>query len=298
MRMKNVDLSSFINQICDIFGRQSRLSDITDKLHTKQKDLILMISEDRIALLKTKDCYVKGSGDNWDFKEFKDLGDVKMFMLEVTNTADNLIRGNVAKVEYQQFYNLTTAHEQAIEKVVFKKNGSMETFRIEDLKLTDLARFDVVESISGNDGGIYAAIDYINSLITTQIKTVDEKSFFSSLDASFNNKIEIEVIIIKPKERPRVEQISSDINSFQRQVDGLLRSIPHSLDGESVIICNDNDKKYAPNRSINGEMVHGTIVIAGFDNDTGEFKSLSPQQQKDYLNKYRNRERSDQERDL
>lgn len=293
MITKNIDVINFVDRICGMYSRPNRFGDMSNLFRSKQKDYVLVVSDSSMVVLKAKDCYVKGSAENWDFKEFKSHTDVKMFMIELSENDGEHVNGNVAKVEYDQFYSLITQNEQPLEKIVLNKNGEQTTQNFADIELTELARFDVAENISGNDGGIYAAIDYINGLINAQLETVDEKTFFSSLEA--NNKVKIAVVIVKPKAQPYIAHIDSDITSFQHEVDGLIRAIPHALDDDSVIICNDSDKRYnyVPNRRFNGEMIHGTVVIAGFDNDTGEFKSLTQEQQKKYVEKYRDRNKND-----
>ena len=295
MIIKNIDVIKFVDRICGIYGRANTFGDLSNVLRSKQKDYLLLVSDSGLAMLKAKDCYVKDSSDNWTFKGFKDHVNTNMFMIEIKQIDGDHVIGNVAKVEYDQFYSLVKNQEQPLKKHVLLKNGEMTTYSIDNVELADLARFDVIESLSDNDGGIYAAIDYINGLTHAQLKTVDENTFFSSLEASASSKAKIAVVILKPKKQPYVDHIVGSIPSFQIEVDGLIRAIPHAIDGDSIIICNDSDKRYnyVQNRRINGEMIHGKIVIAGFDNATGEFKSLTQEQQKEYVEKYHDRDRSD-----
>ncbi len=293
MICKNVNVVDFVDRICGVYDCANIFGDMSKMLRSKQKDYVLLVSESSMVVLKAKDCYVKGSAENWDFKEFKSHTDVKMFMIEIKQSDGDHVIGNVAKVEYDQFYSLVANHEQPLKEYVLYKNGEQTAYSLDDVELADLARFDVIESLSDNDGGIYAVIDYINGLTNAQLKTVDQKTFFSSLEA--NNNVKIAVVIVKPTAHPYIAHIDGDITSFQREVDGLIRAIPHALDDDSVIICNDSDKRYnyAQNKRFNGEMIHGTVVISGFDNDTGEFKSLTQEQQKKYVEKFRDRDKNE-----
>jgi len=290
MISKNVNVVDFVDRICAVYDRANIFGDMSKMLRSKQKDYVLLVSGSGLAMLKAKDCYVKDCVDNLNFKSFKIQNNVRMFMIEIIQADGDHLIGNVAKVEYDQFYSLVTNQEQPLTKYVLLKNGQPTTYSLGDVELADLARNDVIESLSDNDGGIYAAIDYINSLTNAQLKTADEKTFFSSLEAS-SGKEKIAVVIVKPKAQPYIAHIDGDITSFQCEVDGLIRAIPHALDNDSIIICNDSDKRYsyAPNRRFNDEMIHGTIVIAGFDDTTGEFKSLSKDQQNKYVEKYQNK---------
>lgn len=289
MISKNVNIIDFVDRICSVYGRDNIFGDMANMLRSKQKDYVLLVSDTGLAMFKAKECYVKDSDDNYNFKNFKNQNNVKMFMIEIKQIEGDHIIGNVAKVEYEQFYNLVANQEQPLAKYVLLKNGEPTTLALKEVELADLARFDVLESQSENDGGIYAAINYINSLTNAQLNSVDEKTFFSSLEAAAARKAKIAVVIVKPNRQPYIDHIVGDIRTIQREIDGLIRAIPHALDDESIIICNDSDKQYnyMPNRRINDEMIHGTIIIAGFDNATGEFKPLTQDQQKKYVEKYR-----------
>jgi len=295
MIIRNIDVIKFVDRICGTYGRANTFGNLSNVLRSKQKDYLLLISDSGLAMLKAKDCYVKDSSDNWTFRGFKDNTNTNMLMIEIKQIDGDHVIGNIAKVEYDQFYNLIKNQEQPLRKYVLLKNEKLTTYSIDEVELANLAKFDVIECLSDNDGGIYAAIDYINSLTHTQLKTVDVNTFFSSLKASVNSKAKIAVVILKPKKQPYIDHIVGSIASFQIEVDGLIRAVPHAIDGESIIICNDSDKRYnyVPNRRINNDMIHGTIVIAGFDNTTGEFKSLTQKQQKEYVEKYRDRDRGD-----
>ena len=297
MITKNIDILNFLRNTCHIYGQTNGDNFSRRLMETKQNNYFFLVSSGDHALLKAKDAFVDGSYDNWRFKEFNELDDTNMFTIELSGRDDKSIYGNIAKVKYQQFYKLVKEYEQPVERVAFNKNGSVMTTHVnyvslDNIELADLARYDVVESISANDEGIIATIEYIKGLINTQLKTVDESTFLDKVKEQADIKPKIEVVIIKPGGRPYVDVIVNDIPSFQRKVNGLIRSIPDAVDKNSIIICNDNDKQYnfKPNRRINGEIIHGTIVIAGFDNETGEFASLSKDQQKQYVDKYRSRD--------
>ena len=293
MRAENVDIANMVKQVCNFYGQTDIGHSISAMLETDQTNYYFLVSESDHALLKAKDAYIDGSFDNMRFKEFEST-DVSMFTIQLSHVDNESIVGNIAEVYYDQFSNLVKENEQPIQRVIVNKNGTYETFNIDntsnnEMQLPDLARYNVVESISANDGNINAAIEYINALVNSQIEPVSEATFLSNIQEQTIIKQKIEVIIIKPKSQPYVDHIANDIREFQKQVDGFIRSIPDAVDRHSVIICNDNDKRYnfKPNRRINGEIIHGTIVIAGFDNETGEFTSLSQDQQKQYVDKYR-----------
>ena len=80
----------------------------------------------------------------------------------------------------------------------------------------------------------------------------------------------IKVIIKRPDEGGHVAWISNSLENLQRTVEGYIETVTC---GEVVIICNEGGRLRGlePNCTIAGTGFVGTIIVAGINEDDGEF---------------------------
>lgn len=106
---------------------------------------------------------------------------------------------------------------------------------------------------------------------------------------------EIRVVIVEPMKPPREAVIPNKLDAFQSTVGGYIETYSPFSDNV-VLILNEEGKvnSLAPNRAIWDDQSHqvqdiifGTFVVAGQDLRNSSFASLTPEQVKTYMRKFK-----------
>ena len=94
----------------------------------------------------------------------------------------------------------------------------------------------------------------------------------------------IRVLIVKPEEKPYVEEIDCELESFQKIVGGDIEEV--SLESDTKLVCNGEGKinGLTPNRLIGDDIICGTFFLAGYDGGE-ELVSLSDEKIEKYQEK-------------
>lgn len=94
----------------------------------------------------------------------------------------------------------------------------------------------------------------------------------------------IKVILVKPKENPSLLEIDNSLYSLQSIVGGRIEILPYK---DSLIICNEEGKLKGlePNRQTGNDVIAGTFVICGGD-DEGNLISLNDKQVTQYIQEF------------
>ena len=77
----------------------------------------------------------------------------------------------------------------------------------------------------------------------------------------------IKVIIVKPNEEPRVEEIGHELEDLQNFVGGLIQYV--ELEDNVVLICNEEGKLrgLTPNRKVGNDVIVGDFIIVGIEDE-------------------------------
>ena len=108
-----------------------------------------------------------------------------------------------------------------------------------------------------------------------------------------SNEQYLTVVMAEPGKEARITEIKSDLESMQKAVGGGYIEAIYPFSDGACIICNDEGKfnGMKANRTLYGEQKQIVDVIYGpfFVCEAGEtdFKSLSPEKQKKYLEVFR-----------
>ena len=100
------------------------------------------------------------------------------------------------------------------------------------------------------------------------------------------------ILVVEPEHKPEVREINDSLKEMQEIVGGLIQ--PIYLDDSVVLICNDEGKlmNLPANRGLrdeNGQMcdiIFGTFFLCGAPADTDHFTSLTPEQIKQYEERF------------
>lgn len=113
-----------------------------------------------------------------------------------------------------------------------------------------------------------------------------------TLEHFINNEIPaketpIDVVIVEPLRQPYHAKIDNTLMALQQKVGGYIEIINPFLDSNIILICDEEGKiKVLPlNRKINNDIIAGTFVIAG-SNDEGDFISLSDEEIEKYKKEF------------
>ena len=93
----------------------------------------------------------------------------------------------------------------------------------------------------------------------------------------------IRVLIFEPNKAAREAIIANELKVLQKLVGGYIELV--RVTGDVLLICNEEFLlfDFEPNRSINGQVIHGTFVLVTDDNE--EFGSLSDKNIELFINK-------------
>lgn len=100
------------------------------------------------------------------------------------------------------------------------------------------------------------------------------------------------ILVVEPEHKPEVREINDSLKEMQGIVGGLIQ--PIYLGDSVVLICNDEGKSMnlPANRGLrdeNGQMcdiIFGTFFLCGAPADTDHFTSLTPEQIKQYEERF------------
>lgn len=110
-----------------------------------------------------------------------------------------------------------------------------------------------------------------------------------------NKEQEIKVIIAEPMKAPRVEVIKNELETLQGIVGGYIEIAHLDNDDNVCIIVNEEGKinRLPLNRGLYNrhghlfDIVAGTMIIAGDDYESGEFISLTDEQEAQYMKQFK-----------
>lgn len=107
----------------------------------------------------------------------------------------------------------------------------------------------------------------------------------------------ISVIVVEPGKNAYKCDIINSLDSMQTIVDGWVECI-YPFDDDIAIVCNEEGKNNGMklNRALfdeDGELydiIAGTFIVAAFDDQSGEFRSLTENEAEEYYEMYREAE--------
>lgn len=207
---------------------------------------------------------------------------------------------------------MTNPNNESFEQVsVFDTSALFTSLRLDRNELpTGVYAYDVRHA---DDDGMkatelkeYIIINHMGTIVTKEpidlgeygyIMFEDENDFYFTdgdsltLEQFINNEFpvkdtQIDVVIVEPLRQPYSTKIDNGLVPLQQKVGGFIEMVS-AFDDSCVIICNEEGKlRGLPlNREINGDIIAGTFVIAG-TNDEGDFTSLSDEQIEKYKKKF------------
>lgn len=115
-----------------------------------------------------------------------------------------------------------------------------------------------------------------------------------------DNKNKLSVLLVEPNKYPRMIEIDNTLEAMQKVVDGDIEEYM-PFDDDVAIICNDESKYNGmkPNRAVYvddtrkemADIIFGQFFIVHAPFDSENFKSLPPDLEKKYREKFRYPER-------
>ena len=103
----------------------------------------------------------------------------------------------------------------------------------------------------------------------------------------------MQVIVVEPKKKPMVQDISSDLESMQKTVGGSIEAV-YPFDEPVALICNEEGKllNLPLNRALRDDegtvydIISGTFFLCAAPPDSEHFESLTDQQVKTYMERF------------
>ena len=103
----------------------------------------------------------------------------------------------------------------------------------------------------------------------------------------------MQILVIEPERRPEVREIDDSLAEMQNIVGGFIQAI-YPFDAPVALVCNDEGKlmDLPANRGLrdkNGriyDIVFGTFFLCGAPADSDHFTSLTPEQLKQYRERF------------
>ena len=104
--------------------------------------------------------------------------------------------------------------------------------------------------------------------------------------------MELQVLVIEPEKVPELKTIENSLNSLQNIVGGFIECV--TLDENTILYCNDEGKLEGlqGNRRLGNDIIAGTFLICGIDEDGGEI-SLTDEQIQTWSNRFAEPEQYD-----
>lgn len=98
----------------------------------------------------------------------------------------------------------------------------------------------------------------------------------------------MDVLIVEPNKLPYEKRIPNTLEAKQKIVGGLIEVTYMLNDDKVAIICNEEGKIYGMplNRDIGHDIIAGTFIIVGNDENEEDFISLSKEQVKKYKERF------------
>ena len=103
----------------------------------------------------------------------------------------------------------------------------------------------------------------------------------------------MQVVVVEPKKKPVVQDISSDLESMQKTVGGSIEAV-YPFDEPVALICNEEGKllNLPLNRALRDDegnvydIISGTFFLCAAPPDSDCFAGLTDQQVKTYLERF------------
>lgn len=99
---------------------------------------------------------------------------------------------------------------------------------------------------------------------------------------------QIKCLLVEPNKLPVEIEITNDLESKQKLVQGYIECVYLQDDNDVVLICNEEGKINGMkwNRDIGYDIIAGPFLIVGNDYENGDFKSLTEEQILNYKIKF------------
>ena len=103
----------------------------------------------------------------------------------------------------------------------------------------------------------------------------------------------MQVVVVEPKKKPMVQDISSDLESMQRIVGGSIEAV-YPFDEPVALICNEEGKllNLPLNRALRDDagnvydIISGTFFLCAAPPDSDRFAGLTDQQVKTFMERF------------
>ena len=103
----------------------------------------------------------------------------------------------------------------------------------------------------------------------------------------------MQVVVVEPKKKPVVQDISSDLESMQKTVGGSIEAV-YPFDEPVALICNEEGKllNLSLNRALRDDVgkvydiISGTFFLCAAPTDSDHFAGLTDQQVKTYMERF------------
>ena len=103
----------------------------------------------------------------------------------------------------------------------------------------------------------------------------------------------MQVVVVEPKKKPMVQDISPDLKSMQKIVSGLIEAV-YPFDEPVALICNEEGKllNLPLNRVLRDDagnvydIISGTFFVCAAPPDSDRFAGLTDQQAKTYMERF------------
>ena len=103
----------------------------------------------------------------------------------------------------------------------------------------------------------------------------------------------MQVVVVEPKKKPMVQDISPDLESMQKIVGGPIQAI-YPFEEPVALICNEEGKllNLPLNRALRDEegnvydIISGTFFVCAAPPDSDRFEGLTDQQVKTYIERF------------
>ena len=103
----------------------------------------------------------------------------------------------------------------------------------------------------------------------------------------------MQVVVVEPKKKPMVQDISSDLESMQKTVGGSIEAV-YPFDEPVALICNEEGKllNLPLNRALRDDegnvydIISGTFFLCAAPTDSDHFAGLTDQQVKTFIERF------------
>jgi len=202
-------------------------------------------------------------------------------------------------------------NKESYEQVsIFDKPALFTSLRLDRDQLPEgVYKYDIRHSDEGYDAcevKDFIMVNHMGTIITKEPIEMDEygsreldgeEDFYftdqsnMTLSQFINNespdKEQIIVVIVEPLRKPYQTKMDNGLTPLQQKVGGYIEIIRPFGNDKSCLICNEEGKLLGLplNREINADVIAGTFIIAGLDDDV-EIASLNDKQVDMYKEKF------------